>query len=154
MHFFLGLHGQLVRKTGHRCTSLLYQWRKGSARRWASAQPAPYTLSAWRQECLRPWSEPVEAYQQLEALLDLAGELGITVRQLAGAAAGAEHPGGALVRLRGQDVLFLDSTAAVADQLAVAAAALAGRGQLENRFLPPQLRQVIDEHAARARGKP
>jgi hypothetical protein len=94
----------------------------------------------------------VDKYQELDALLDLAAELGIAIRHLAGPAAGAEHPGGALVRLRGKDVLFLDSTAAVADQLAVAAAALSGRAELEGRFLPPQLRQSIEEHAARARG--
>ena len=96
----------------------------------------------------------MDAYQQLEALLDLAAELGMSVRHLAGPAAGAEYPGGALARLRGKDVLFLDSTAAVADQLAVTAAALAGRAELESRYLPPQIRQAIDEHPARARGAP
>ena len=64
----------------------------------------------------------MDLYQQLESLLELASEVGITLRRLAGPAAGAEYPGGALVRLRGKDVLFLDSTAAIADQLAVTAA--------------------------------
>jgi hypothetical protein len=96
----------------------------------------------------------MDAYQQLDALLDLATELGMTIRHLPGPAAGAEHPGGAVARLRGKEVLFLDSTAAVADQLAVTAAALAGRRELEGRFVAPQLRQAIDEHAARVRGTP
>ncbi len=96
----------------------------------------------------------MDLYQQLESLLELASEVGITLRRLAGPAAGAEYPGGALVRLRGKDVLFLDSTAAIADQLAVTAAALSGRKELEDRFMPPQLRAAIDEHAGRIRGAP
>ena len=91
----------------------------------------------------------MDSHQQLEALLDLAEQVGLAVRRLAGPAGGGEHPGGALVRVRGQEVLFLDSAAAVADQLAVAAAALAGRSELEDRFLPPELRQLIDDHAGR-----
>ena len=95
----------------------------------------------------------VDTHQQLEALLDLAEQVGLSVRRLAGSAAGAEHPGGALVRLRGREVLFLDNSAAAADQLAVVAAALAGRPEVEGRFLPPRLREVLDAHAGPGGGR-
>ena len=86
----------------------------------------------------------MDSHQQLEALLDLAEQVGMDVRPLAGSGGGGEHPGGALVRIRGKEVLFLDAAATVADQLAVTAAALAGRAELEDRFLPPELRQLIE----------
>ncbi len=94
----------------------------------------------------------MESHEQLDSLLELAVQLGITIRRLPGLTAGSEYPGGALTRLKGKEVLFLDSTSAVTDQLAVAAAALASKNQLNDRFIPPQLRQLIEEYAARTRG--
>ncbi len=81
---------------------------------------------------------------KLEALTDLAESLGVSVRRLPGGA-GGDHPGGALVRLKGRDVLFLESDATVSDRIAVAAAALRGRAELDDMYLPPELRELIDE---------
>ena len=86
---------------------------------------------------------------QLDALIDLAEAVGIAVRRVATGGADA-HSGGALVRLKGREVIFLDAMAATADQLDVVAAALHGRAELEDQFLPPQLRERID--AAGGRG--
>lgn len=85
----------------------------------------------------------MDGYQLLETLLDLAEQVGLTVRQASGTA-GGDHPGGAVVRLKGADVLFLDPTAGVADQVAVAALALRGRAELQQRYLPPEVRDAIE----------
>ena len=87
----------------------------------------------------------MDEYGKLRALLDLAESVGIRIRRAPGGADGdSVHPGGALVRLREQEILFLDPTASVADRIAVVAAALAGRKQMEGIFLPPEIRQLID----------
>ena len=85
----------------------------------------------------------IDPYARLESLLDLAEQVGLTVRQVSGTAE-TDHPGGALVRLKGSEVLFLDPAAAVADQLAVTARALRGRRELSGRFIAPELRELID----------
>lgn len=91
----------------------------------------------------------MDAYQQLAALLDLAEEIGLVVRAMPGQGDTLDHPGGALVRLGAQEVLFLDPEASVADRLSVAANALAGRPELDGRFLPPELRDLLDRHRPR-----
>jgi hypothetical protein len=78
-------------------------------------------------------------------LLDLAEEIGLDVRPSPPGAAGGDHPGGALVRLRGREILFIDPAAALADQVDAIASALAGRAELEDRYLPPELRQLLGE---------
>ena len=87
----------------------------------------------------------MEPQTQLNALIDLAESLGITVRRVpsAGGVSG-ERPGGALVRLRGKEMIFLDPSAGVADRIDVVAAALRGRGELADKFLPPEIRELID----------
>ena len=85
----------------------------------------------------------MDAIAQLESMLDLAEQVGLTVRQVPGPA-DSDHPGGALVRLRDREVLFLDPTASIADQVAVAARALRGRAELDQRYLPPELRELIE----------
>ncbi len=85
---------------------------------------------------------------QLRALLDLAESIGIQVRRAPPPGAGEgfdDHPGGALVRLRAQEILFLDPAAAVADRIAVVAAALRGRKELEDVFLPPAVRELLED---------
>lgn len=81
---------------------------------------------------------------KIEYLLDLAESLGIALRRAPASAMASDHPGGALVRLKGQDVLFLDSSAPLTEQLAATAAALAGRPELEDMFLPPEIRMQLD----------
>jgi len=87
----------------------------------------------------------MEASVQLGALIDLAESLGITVRRAPSSGESDAHPGGALVRLKGAEMLFLDPTAPLGDQIAVAAAALRGRRELAERFLPPEIRRLIDQ---------
>lgn len=86
----------------------------------------------------------MEIQSKLAALVDLAEELGIAVRRVPLAGESADHPGGAMVKLKGREMFFLDPTAAPADQVAAIAIALRGRKELENRFLPPEIREAID----------
>ncbi len=81
---------------------------------------------------------------QLRILLDLADQFGLEVRRVPKAATGSGHPGGAMVRLKGREILFLDPTANVSDQVGVVAASLRGRPAIEGRFLPPEIRELID----------
>lgn len=92
----------------------------------------------------------MDEHAKLRSLLDIAESLGMRIRrapsgtELDAAAGGAEHPGGALVRLRDHEMLFLDPTASVADRIAVVAAALAGRAEIEQMYLPPEIRELIE----------
>ena len=81
--------------------------------------------------------------EQLAALADLAESLGVEIRR-APAAEASGHPGGALVRLKGRDILFLDESASPAERIQVLASALAGREELATMFLPPVLRELLD----------
>jgi hypothetical protein len=76
----------------------------------------------------------------LAELLDLAEQIGIEVRQVQ---LGGE--GGSLCRLRGKWVLFVDEGADMADQVAAVAAALAGRQELNDRYLKPQVRELLEQ---------
>ncbi|MFP4353587.1 MAG: hypothetical protein ACLFUJ_00585 [Phycisphaerae bacterium] len=77
-----------------------------------------------------------------DRLVDLAEQLGLAVRP---APPAEGHPGGAAVKLRGQWILFLDPTAAPAEQIPVLVTALKDRPELQDRFLPPELRELLDE---------
>ncbi|MCE5327318.1 MAG: hypothetical protein LLG01_12995 [Planctomycetaceae bacterium] len=84
---------------------------------------------------------------QLDALVELAESLDIAVRCIAGRP-GDGASAGDLVCLKGKLVLFLDSTAPPAEQAAALAGALAGRKELQDRFLTPALREALDRAAA------
>lgn len=87
----------------------------------------------------------MDVSSQLAALLELAESLGITIRRAPAAGDSSEHPGGALVRLKDKDILFLDPTASPADQISVAASALrTRRQQLDGIFVSPQIRELIE----------
>jgi hypothetical protein len=86
----------------------------------------------------------MDPHAQLGYLVELAESVGITIRRIPAAGDSAEHPGGALVCLKGLEILMLDSAAAAADQIAVVAGALRGRAQVEDRFLPPEIREAIE----------
>ena len=85
----------------------------------------------------------MDPISQLTALMDLAENLGVEIRRAPGGGDG-DHPGGALVRLRGKDIVFLNGDAAVVEQIEVLAAALAQKPEVQQMFLPPQLRQILD----------
>lgn len=87
----------------------------------------------------------MEAQEILAALIDLAEALEIEIRRAPPGTGSSGGPAGALVRLKGKEILFLDPLAAVADQIGVVAEALAGRQELEDRFLPPEIRDRLDE---------
>ncbi|MFA6135336.1 MAG: hypothetical protein WC869_15090 [Phycisphaerae bacterium] len=86
----------------------------------------------------------MEPDDMLAALLELARSLGIEVRKTL---SGPSERGGALVRLKGKEILILDASAGQADQIVAAASALRGRPQLEERFLPPEIRAAIESAA-------
>jgi len=81
---------------------------------------------------------------RLRFLLDLAESLGIEVRRAPPGGAGWDTPGGALVRLGDKEMLFMDAAAPIAARIVAAAAALAGRREIEQMFLPPEIREVIE----------
>jgi len=86
--------------------------------------------------------------EQVALLADLAESLGIEVRRAPeGDSFSAPRGGGAVVRLRGKEIVFLDESAPAQDRLAVLAGALAGRTELAGRFLPPQIRELLDAAA-------
>ena len=78
-------------------------------------------------------------------LLDLAERLQIEVRRefLQGRCAG-------LCTLHGRKVLFIDYDASLADQIDQAAAAIASIGPLDDLYLLPQIRQLIDKYQDRS----
>lgn len=85
----------------------------------------------------------MDPHAKLTALIDLAESLGIRVRP-APAGEDADRPGGAYVRLKGSEMVFLVPSAAPADQIDVLALAMKNRPQLQDRFLPPEIRQLLE----------
>ncbi|MCP4712815.1 MAG: hypothetical protein GY869_29665 [Planctomycetes bacterium] len=77
----------------------------------------------------------------LKALLEVAENADIEVRQ---AALGGE--GGGLCVLRGKKILFVDISADLAEEIARTAQALAQIADLEQQYLLPQVRQVLQKH--------
>jgi len=83
------------------------------------------------------------AEDKLSSLVETAKSLGIEVRLVDTAGSGKD--GGALVRLKGREIIFLDVSAPIADRVETVARALAGRNELEQRYLPPEVRQAIEQ---------
>lgn len=77
-------------------------------------------------------------------MIDLAREMGLTLRRAPAAVGDSQHPGGAVVRLRGEPIVFLNPAATPAEQLDVLATALRDCKQLEGRFLRPDLRELLE----------
>jgi hypothetical protein len=78
--------------------------------------------------------------RRLEALLEVAEEIGIEVRaeQMGG-------DGGGLCRLKGRRVLFLDLSADLASRYDRTLASLADTPELESRYLVPELRADLEK---------
>jgi hypothetical protein len=81
----------------------------------------------------------------LSTLLDLTEELGISVRIISQAGDSTEHPGGSVVRLKGKEVVFLNSAASSVEQAVVVAEALSGHDEMQQRYLAPEIRQLIEQ---------
>ena len=88
----------------------------------------------------------------LRALLDLTESLGIEVRRAPGSGAGWDFEGASLIRLGDREILFLDIGAPRGAQIAAVAAGLAGRDEIEQMFLPPEIREIIDRLDDRTSG--
>ena len=81
---------------------------------------------------------------KLRALLDLTESLGIEIRRAPPHGAGWDFEGASLIRLGDREILFLDAKTSRAAQIAAVAAALAGRDEIEQMFLPPEIRETIE----------
>lgn len=82
---------------------------------------------------------------KLSHLMDIAQDLGLEVRNVPGSGLPDSHPGGAVIRLKGRPVVFLDPSAALPEQIDVLAAALRKEPALEQRFIQPEIRQILDQ---------
>ncbi|MFW6061931.1 MAG: hypothetical protein ACOC93_03900, partial [Planctomycetota bacterium] len=65
----------------------------------------------------------MDSSETLRALLGIAEEIGIQVRLAPATAEWGGAPGGTRVRLKGREILFLNTSAPLADQLEAAAVA-------------------------------
>ena len=83
-------------------------------------------------------NQSMDGRSQLEALLELADQLGLEVRR---AALGGD--GGGACSLRGKDILFVDTQADLEHQLEATARALAGHPALEQQFVLPEIRELL-----------
>lgn len=82
--------------------------------------------------------------RKLAELLSLAEALGVEVRAIpATDEAPSGRSAGAFVCLKGRDVLFVDPTAPVANQIALVVEALQGREEIEERFVKPAIRDLL-----------
>ncbi len=81
----------------------------------------------------------MDVQTRLETLLATAEQLGIEVRR---ESLGGE--GGGLCSLRGRRVLFVDTAADAATRYDRTVAALASLPELQDRYLPPELREDLD----------
>lgn len=82
----------------------------------------------------------VETEALLNELLDLAEQLGLEIRRVF-----LDGRGGGLCRLGDKWVLFVDQSGDMAEQLAQTAGALARRDDLENLYIRPQVREIIEQ---------
>lgn len=85
----------------------------------------------------------MELQSILAELLDLAERLDIDVRH---AFLGGD--GGGLCTLRGKRVLFVDTGATVADQVAYTALALAQLDEVNQCYIIPEIRQLLDSYSS------
>ena len=82
----------------------------------------------------------------LGRLIDLTEQLGIAIRRapLEEGTSLSGHVGGSVVHLKGKEIIFLDTTATLEDQIAVVCKSLSGHKELAERFIPPQVRNAIE----------
>jgi len=85
----------------------------------------------------------MQAQELLTALLELAENAGLEVRK---EYLGGE--GGGLCILRGKRILFLDTAADTAEQVAHTAAALSKLPELDTMYVLPQVREELDKYDA------
>jgi len=82
--------------------------------------------------------------QRLENLLTVAEEIGVDVR-----AEPMGGDGGGLCRLKGKLVLFVDTSADLATRYDRTLTAVAPLPELDQRYLPPEVRDDVDRQRER-----
>jgi len=89
----------------------------------------------------------MDAATQVEAVVDLLGRLGIEVRKerLGGA-------GGSLCEIRGRRVVFIDLEADLATTLDRCLTALAALPEVDELYLPPELRERLEQLREQSNG--
>lgn len=97
----------------------------------------------------------MERTELLDCLLDLAGELGMDVRRHKLRRVGTDEPlpRTGLCRVRGEAWLLVMEHEPIEDRIAAVAEALreSASEQLEERYLPPRIREAIDAPIASPR---
>jgi hypothetical protein len=83
----------------------------------------------------------MELQRKLDALVELAGQIGLEIRR---EPLGGE--GGGYCVVRGRRVLFIDTTADLPTCYDRTAAAIARLGEIEQRYLPPEIREDIERY--------
>ena len=83
----------------------------------------------------------MDSQDLLEHLAELAAQLGISVRRtdLGGS-------GGSLINLRGRQILFIDTLADPQDQLERLIGDFARLPNLDQLYIIPELRELLDEY--------
>ncbi len=98
-------------------------------------------LSAFDDRELEMGAGMADLGDQLRSLMALAERCGVALRfeRLDG-------EGGGLCRVKGQDILFVDASADTATQLDQSAKALANHPAIEQCFVRPDLRAILDRY--------
>ncbi len=83
----------------------------------------------------------MDSQDLLEHLAELAAQLGISIRRtdLGGS-------GGSLINLRGRQILFIDTLADPTDQLERIIPDFARLASLDDIYIVPELRELLDEY--------
>ena len=84
----------------------------------------------------------MESRDLLEHLVELAAQLGISIRR-----ADLDGAGGSLVNLKGQQILFIDTLADPADQLERLIPDFARLPELEGIYIIPELRELLNQQS-------
>ncbi len=85
--------------------------------------------------------EPMDKEVLLNELLDVAEQIGLEVRHVS-----FDGDGCGLCYLKGQWILFVDNQADLEDRLALTAKGLAGRAELDDLYIRPVLREMIESY--------
>lgn len=83
--------------------------------------------------------------EKLEAIVNLAAQMGIEIRR---EPLGGE--GGGLCKLRGRQVLFIDTLADTTTRYERSVAAIAALGEIDQHFVRPDVREDIERSRQRS----
>ena len=86
----------------------------------------------------------MDAEARLQELVECAQCAGLNVRHAPREPDAGGSPGGAVARVRGRTIVFLNPAASHDEQAAVVVEALRGCEELRDRYLPPRLREWME----------